>query len=170
MLPFLDANAGTPLMVRFPSLVPRLYWLAVYVLICFFWNLEGISPCFFFFFFDILGSDNTKLGWKPCLSKALPQSYLRLRCLPGFGPQFGSHRPLFYPYYRLSIDYFHQHFYTHTSVLQDRTGSIVVSSTGQIFTLPTDKVQVKLQYPSLLCILIPHLSLLLSCYYSKVID
>jgi len=42
-------------MVRFPSLVPRLYWLAVYVLICvfffFFWNLEGISPCFFFFFF-----------------------------------------------------------------------------------------------------------------------
>ena len=36
-------------MVRFPSLVPRLYWLAVYVLICFFWNLEGISPCFFFF-------------------------------------------------------------------------------------------------------------------------
>lgn len=166
MLPFLEANAGTPLMVRFPSLVPRLYWLAVFVLICCFEILKESLPGLF----DILGSDNTKLCWKPCFSEALPQSYLRLGCLPGFGPQFGSHKPLFYPYYRLSIDYFHQHFYSHTSVLQDRTGSIAVSSIVQIFTLPTDKVQVKLQYPSRLCIFIPHLSLLLSCYFSKVTD
>ena len=40
-------------MVRFPSLVPRLYWLAVYVLICFFgfflkyWR--NLSLVFFFF-------------------------------------------------------------------------------------------------------------------------
>ena len=46
-------------MVRFPSLVPRLYWLAVYVLIWFFfffffWNIEGISPWFVFFFWTFL--------------------------------------------------------------------------------------------------------------------
>ena len=92
MLPFLQANAGTPLMVRFPSLVPRLYWLAVPVLICFFEILKESLPGLF----DFLGSDNTKLCWKPCISKAWPQNYLRFGYLPGFGTQFGSLKPLFY--------------------------------------------------------------------------
>ena len=79
-------------MVRFPSLVPRLYWFAVPVLICFFEILKESLPGLF----DFLGSDNTKLYWKPCISKAWPQNYLRFGYLPGFGTQFGSLKPIFY--------------------------------------------------------------------------
>ena len=61
-------------MVRFPSLVPRLYWLAVYVLICFFWNLEGTSPLFFFFFLTFLVL--TIQSWAE--NHVSPKHYLRV--------------------------------------------------------------------------------------------
>ena len=87
-------------MIRLSSQVPRPYWLAVYMLICccFFFpgNLEGMYPwlvwCSLFW-------QDIKLCWKPCFSRAVPQSYLR-GCL-----LVGSNTTLLYSYYSLVIDY-----------------------------------------------------------------
>ena len=71
-----------------------------------------LSSCFFFFvflnpdLFDILCSDKQNVCWKPCFFGAVPLSYLR-GCLPGYRPQTGSNKTLFYSYFRLFIDYFH---------------------------------------------------------------
>ena len=93
-LPSWPASAGTSLMIRLPSQVPRPYWLTMYL---FFWNLEGMDSwliwCSWFW-------QDIKLCWNPCFSGAVLWSgYLR-SCLPGYSPQFGSNKTLFYSYYR----------------------------------------------------------------------
>ena len=86
----------------------------------FFWNLEGMNRWF------VRGSlfwQDTKLYWKPCFSRAVPQNYLR-DCLPGYSPQFGWNKTLFYSNYRLFIDYFCQQAYSSMSGLWRRAWEI----------------------------------------------
>ena len=64
MPPFWKANAGAPLMVRLPSQAPWPYWLAMYKLIWFFWNLERMY----------LWLVRCSLCWKPCLCRTVPQT------------------------------------------------------------------------------------------------
>ena len=93
----------TPLVIRLRSQVPRLYWLTVFTLICFLWNLEGTSP--WLVWHSVFWQD-IKLCWKPCFSGAVPQNSLR-GSLWHYDPQLGSNKTLFYSYYRLFIDYFY---------------------------------------------------------------
>ena len=107
-LPSWDANAGTPLMMRIPSQVPKPYyllctsWSVFWIFLVLFlkpWRNVSLT-CLMFF---VLTRHKTVL--KTMLLQSRSQSYLR-GCLLGYSPQFGSDKTLFYSYYKLFTDYF----------------------------------------------------------------
>lgn len=104
-------SAGTLLLSRHPSQVPKPYWLTVHMLSFFFLIFK---ECISALFWCSLFWQDRKLCWQPCFfSRAVPQSHLR-SCLQGYSPQLGSCKTLSYPYYRLFTDYFHQHHWSHS--------------------------------------------------------